>query len=466
MVQRYTNFNRAMNIFMDYILLNASLIVVYNYMHHSAFQWLGDKIHMNVMVIFNLLWLLATNLLGLYNTGVDTERKIFTKSIKTYTLYLILVCYIILYFNNIEFYYINREYLFSTMFVFGVLLGCWKVLFMAEVKHSKIIHGRLRRAVIIGGGHAGLQLYSRFKNDLIKGYDLLGLFDDQPLKVPSKELYLGDTLSCMKYVIENNVNEVFCALPFSDRGTIERLIKDSDKNLIRFKLVPEHYEYFQGSLLIQSLNKIDAFSIRIEPLENTMNRFVKRLFDIVFSLLVIVFVLSWLYPLIYFLIKLESEGSVLFVQPRSGRDNATFNCYKFRSMYMNKESDILQATKGDARITRVGAFLRKTSLDEMPQFFNVLIGDMSVVGPRPHMLTHTEQYSSLIDQFMVRHFIKPGITGWAQIQGLRGETKILDNMRARVEADVWYMENWTFSLDLKIISATLFKSIIGDKYAF
>jgi len=196
------------------------------------------------------------------------------------------------------------------------------------------------------------------------------------------------------------------------------------------------------------------------------NRIVKRIFDIVFSSLVIVFILSWLFPIIYFLIKMESSGPVFFVQTRSGLNNVPFNCYKFRSMRVNKDSDTVQATKGDSRITKIGAFLRKTSLDELPQFFNVLLGNMSVVGPRPHMLSHTEQYSQLIDQFMVRHFIKPGITGWAQVTGYRGETKLVEEMLGRVEADVWYMENWSFALDLKIIFMTVFKSVYGDAKAY
>jgi putative colanic acid biosynthesis UDP-glucose lipid carrier transferase len=467
MIHRYSNFNRILNILVDYFLINISLLIVYSVMHHTLFDWFFDKSYIHVILVFNLLWLLSANLVKLYVTNADVELKIIIKkSVQAYLLYVILVCYVIMYVNNIKSYHITSDYLFFSMSLYGILFCAWKLLFIKGIRHSTIFHGSIRRAVIVGGGRAGVELYNRFKNDLIKGYQLLGIFDDQPLKVPSENLYLGNIALCMPYIIENKIDEIFCALPLSENKTIERLIRDSDKNLIRFKLVPEHYEYFQGALFKQSINHIDAFSIRIEPLENMMNRFVKRLFDIVFSLFVIVFVLSWLFPILYILIKLESPGPVLFVQARSGRNNMPFDCYKFRSMHINEDSHHLQATKGDSRITKIGAFLRKTSLDEMPQFFNVLMGTMSVVGPRPHMLTHTKQYSKEIDQFMVRHFIKPGITGWAQIQGLRGETKLLEDMRARVEADVWYMENWNFALDIKIIFFTFFKTIIGDKYAF
>jgi len=197
-----------------------------------------------------------------------------------------------------------------------------------------------------------------------------------------------------------------------------------------------------------------------------LNRFIKRVFDIGFSLFVILFVFSWLFPILAILIKTSSPGPIFFVQTRSGRDNEPFNCYKFRSMRVNSDSDSKQATKDDVRKTKVGAFLRRTNLDELPQFFNVILGNMTIVGPRPHMLKHTEEYSKLIDQFMVRHFLKPGITGWAQVNGLRGETKTTEDMLQRVEADVWYLENWSFLLDLKIIFLTFYGTFKGDKNAF
>src|ERR1700744_46498 len=197
-----------------------------------------------------------------------------------------------------------------------------------------------------------------------------------------------------------------------------------------------------------------------------LRRFFKRSFDILFSLFIIFFVFSWLYPILAILIKLESKGPVFFVQLRTGRNNMHFKCYKFRSMRVNGDADKKQATLNDHRITRIGAFMRKTSLDEIPQFFNVLIGNMSIVGPRPHMISHTEQYSQLIDKFMVRHFLKPGITGYAQTNGFRGETKTTEDMLKRVEADVWYLENWSFLLDLKIIFLTMWNFVKGDKNAF
>jgi putative colanic acid biosynthesis UDP-glucose lipid carrier transferase len=195
-------------------------------------------------------------------------------------------------------------------------------------------------------------------------------------------------------------------------------------------------------------------------------RFFKRSFDILFSLFIILFVFSWLYPILAILIKLESRGPVFFVQLRTGRNDLLFKCYKFRSMRINKDADNQQATLNDHRITRIGCFMRKTSLDELPQFFNVLIGNMSIVGPRPHMVKHTEEYSRLTDKYKTRHTLRPGITGWAQILGLRGEVKSPEAMLKRVDADVWYLKNWSFLLDLKIIFLTFWITLKGDKNAY
>ena len=191
-----------------------------------------------------------------------------------------------------------------------------------------------------------------------------------------------------------------------------------------------------------------------EPLSKSINRITKRAFDLFVSAFVIILVLSWLIPLVAILVKLESKGSVFFRQQRSGKDNKPFWCLKFRSMTPNKESDRKQATRNDTRITKVGAFLRKTSLDEFPQFINVFLGDMSITGPRPHMLQHTEEYSRLIKEYMVRLYAKPGITGWAQVNGYRGETTQLKQMQKRVDYDIWYIENWKFLIDIKIITRT------------
>jgi len=189
-------------------------------------------------------------------------------------------------------------------------------------------------------------------------------------------------------------------------------------------------------------------------------------FDIIFSLLVISLILSWLLPVLAILIKLNSRGPIFFVQLRSGKNNQTFKCYKFRTLHVNPDADVKQVTLNDARLTRLGKFLRKTNLDELPQFINVLMGKMSVIGPRPHMLKHTEDYSKILNEYMIRHFLKPGVTGWAQVNGFRGEIKKEDQLRKRIEYDIWYMENWSLWLDLRIVFLTIYVTLKGDKNAF
>ncbi|MCD8293177.1 MAG: exopolysaccharide biosynthesis polyprenyl glycosylphosphotransferase, partial [Prevotellaceae bacterium] len=230
--------------------------------------------------------------------------------------------------------------------------------------------------------------------------------------------------------------------------------------------VPDVRNYLKRQMHFEMMGNTPIMSIRQEPLAQMENRIVKRAFDLLFSLTFLCTLFPFLYIGIGIAIKCSSPGPIFFKQKRSGKEGKEFWCYKFRSMRINDQSDTLQATKNDCRKTRVGDFLRRSNMDELPQFINVLRGDMSVVGPRPHMLKHTEEYSKLIDKYMVRHLVKPGITGWAQINGFRGETKELWQMEGRVLKDIWYLEHWTFLLDIYIIYRTVKNCIIGDKAAY
>jgi len=240
----------------------------------------------------------------------------------------------------------------------------------------------------------------------------------------------------------------------------------ADKCCMRLKFVPDFSMLSYGKISASSYNNFHVLKPRHEPLQKSFNRLIKRAFDIVFSLLVVIFLLSWLFPILAFLIKKQSKGPIFFKQLRTGKKNQPFWCYKFRSMRVNSVSDSKQAQKEDDRVTPIGKFIRKTSLDELPQFFNVLLGDMSVVGPRPHMLKHTEDYNDLIHNFMVRHFVKPGITGLAQVSGFRGETKEVIDMKRRVNADIDYVLNWSLIKDIKICFLTVIVTLKGDENAF
>jgi Undecaprenyl-phosphate glucose phosphotransferase len=467
MINRHTTFFKALNLATDYLILNISMISTYFIEDKSTVYWANNRRYLPIVLVFNLIWLLSANISGLYEQVLNRDSiKTYRVVIKTYLLFVSFICFTILILIGTEAYFITRQYLFYSLALFGFLLGFWKLIFLLMRKSERASLIDARDIIIVGAGRIGYDLYNFFKQNPDAGYVTLGFFDDNLENIRDNNLFLGGTDKCIEYVMTNKVDEIFCTLPLSESKTIEKLMLDADKNLIRFKFVPEYYDYAKKPTYIQSFGHIPIISVRTEPLENLLNRSIKRLFDVVFSLFVIVFVFSWLFPILALIIKLESRGPVFFTQVRSGRDNNPFKCYKFRSMRVNNDADHKQATRNDQRITKTGAFLRRTSLDELPQFFNVLRGNMSVVGPRPHMISHTSQYSKLIDRFMVRHFLKPGITGWAQIKGLRGETKTVDAMLKRVEADVWYLENWSFLLDLKIVFLTVRNSLKGDENAF
>ncbi len=298
----------------------------------------------------------------------------------------------------------------------------------------------------------------RFSGILDQGQMILGFNDIEGLQ---EHIRKG-----IKQAEELKIKELYASVPPERMHQVRGMMEEAESSFIRLKLVPNMSTVSAARFHTNYMDEFTVVTLRPEPLDDMENRLIKRLFDLMFSTFVIVFVLSWLYPIIAILIKLQSKGPALFKQERSGRNNKPFWCYKFRSMKVNNESNTRQASKDDNRITKIGAFLRKTSLDELPQFFNVLKGEMSVVGPRPHMLSHTEQYKAIIDSFMVRHFLKPGITGWAQVTGYRGETKDPALMVKRVEKDIWYLENWSIMLDIRIIFLTVFNALKGEENAF
>jgi putative colanic acid biosynthesis UDP-glucose lipid carrier transferase len=304
------------------------------------------------------------------------------------------------------------------------------------------------------------------KNDLSYGFNVLGFFDDNEVLSDILPNYLGRIDEMEAYTKNQPVDEIYCTIPGTNSEKISELLAFAEKNMIRFFIIPEFYRDVKKSMILEIMESIPLLYIRNEPLQSPYNRVMKRAFDIVFSLLVLIICYPPLYIIAGLLIKFSSRGPILFKQKRTGIYGQEFDCYKFRTMMINTEADLKQAEKDDPRTTKIGSFLRRTNLDEFPQFVNVVMGDMSVVGPRPHMLMHTELYSQLVDKYMVRHLVKPGITGWAQITGYRGETRTLEQMEGRVKRDVWYLENWSFFLDLKIVFVTIINMFQGEKNAY
>jgi len=273
-------------------------------------------------------------------------------------------------------------------------------------------------------------------------------------------------VEAIKLAAKKKIHELYFCIAPQALTDLSGLFKIADENCIRIRFVPDVVGSYPDNAIIHTVHRFQAISQRMEPLEDQNNRFEKRIFDVFFSLLVIIFILSWLYPIIGLIIKWQSPGPIIFKQWRSGENNEPFLCFKFRSMKVNAESDLKQAVKGDSRVTKIGEFIRKTSIDELPQFFNVLMGEMSVVGPRPHMLNHTKQYNELTENFMVRHFVKPGITGLAQIRGLRGEITDMKYIQERINMDIEYLENWNLIADIKICFLTFYFILKGDEHAY
>jgi putative colanic acid biosynthesis UDP-glucose lipid carrier transferase len=347
-----------------------------------------------------------------------------------------------------------------------VFFSLWRILVRMSLKLYRRKGYNFKRIVIIGAGKNGMELYQVIKDDLSYGFNVLGFFDDNLALKHILPNYLGMTNEVESYALANDVDEIYCTLPGTSDEKIVRMLNFAEKNMIRFYIVPDFYRNLKKSLVMEMMEFIPLMTIRREPLQAAYNRALKRVFDIFFSLAILLTIFPILYIVVGILIKLSSPGPILFTQKRTGLYGQDFMCYKFRTMKVNEDTDLLQAVKNDPRKTKIGDFLRRTNLDEFPQFINVLLGNMSVVGPRPHMLKHTDQYSALIDKYMVRHLVKPGVTGWAQVSGYRGETKTLEQMEGRVKRDVWYIENWSFFLDLKIIIVTVLNMFKGEKNAY
>ncbi|MDR0692131.1 MAG: undecaprenyl-phosphate glucose phosphotransferase [Prevotellaceae bacterium] len=320
------------------------------------------------------------------------------------------------------------------------------------------------KSIILGAGLLGEKVYAELTNHSYAEAQVLGFFDDNPTR--NNGHLLGTIEDAKAYALSHGVARIYCALPLSANEKILDFLNFSEDHVIKYYIVPAVGYYTSTPLLLDAVGNMPVFIVRRSPLSYTYNAMLKRLFDLAFSFVFLVTLFPIIYLSIAIAIKLSSPGPVFFVQQRTGKRGATFKCYKFRSMQCNKEAHTKQATSNDSRTTAVGRFLRCANLDEVPQFINVFKGDMSIVGPRPHMLLHTNQYSQLVNKYMVRHFVKPGITGWAQVNGFRGETKHVEQMEGRIKRDIWYLENWSLWLDIKIMWRTLAVTIKGDKKAY
>ena len=464
----------------DFVVLNG-VLMAFSYWHWRMAAW--DKGMLNVFVLVNNIALMLSQLkfstiihLRLVGAGDVLKRLVGLTTLQTLLSYLLLK--IFAYDTPIGWLLLEIGTVFVTILLVKRLWERWFIKLYREA-------GRNTRAVTLVGSDPELAgVFRKLKYDPTLGYRMLGYYGEEELqqliddlgehenrkdKEPVRLKRLGSMEELVAAIDAGEElemgDELYLCTSRKEKEVIQKISRYCDQHVVRFYYVPVSVETLGLNLKREMLDDMEVFTTYENPLQNSVNRAIKRMFDIGFSILALI-PTAIMFPFIYIIIKIQSPGPILFKQVRTGLDGKEFKCYKFRSMHVNKDADRVQATKNDPRKYPFGNFMRKANIDELPQFFNVLQGRMSVVGPRPHMLAHTEQYSQLIDKYMVRHFVKPGVTGWAQVTGFRGETKELWQMEGRVRRDIWYIEHWSIWLDIRIIWLT-FKSIfVHDEHAY
>lgn len=450
-IGRYSKYIRPISISID--LIGVSVLSLYFF----------KEFHFNnnyYLVYQSIAWVSAAFFVKFYEVfRFTTAVDIISKIVKQCILFLLLV---------IAYFPFSKETIFN-----GTVIGIYiisvvmlvtfsKFLLYYYLKEYRIATGsNFRNTVILGCSPEAIRLKEFFESRMEYGYHFLGYFSDK-----KSDLKIRGNLSDLKpFVIENKVDEIYCSLNEISNKKLKDLIDFADENNKTIKFIPDTKEIFSKNLKIDYYDFFPVLSLQKTILHEPAVKIFKRLFDIVFSIIVLIGLFSWLAPLLSILIKLESRGPVFFKQGRPGIDQNEFFCYKFRSMKINKTTEI-EASKNDPRVTQIGKFMRKTSMDELPQFLNVLLGDMSVVGPRPHLWAQNKVYGNKVKKYMIRHCVKPGITGLAQVRGFRGEIETDADMINRIKLDVFYIENWSFIMDLKIILQTVANIFKGEEKAY
>jgi len=446
----------------DLILLNLSFI--FSAILAQPFNVLLDRNYMfTLLLLLNIVWFINANLSGFY---LDFFLRSFA-----FQFFNILKSIFIQVAVTVFFIFLAKEDLFTRNFIvfYGLILTTSISIRTAIFKEILISLRRkgknIRNLLIIGAGEVGINFRDMINLNPDIGYRFIGFIDDDV----SDDDILGNTTELDEKIKEFNIDEVVIVLSKEPSEVLDEIIRICNINAVRIHIIPDYFRFLSNRFQITNIGNFPIITARQEPLEEANRRFLKRSFDIIFSFLIIVLLLSWLYPIIALLIKLNSKGKVLFVQKRVGAKNEMFDCYKFRTLTSKSSTQteaFIPVVLGDKRVTTIGKFLRKSNIDELPQFFNVLIGDMSVVGPRPHAIPYQDLYGKLFEEIKMRHNVRPGLTGWAQVNGLRGDVEDREeNDRKtlmRMKYDLWYIENWTMSLDLQIILMTIWQMIKGD----
>ncbi|WP_231970221.1 exopolysaccharide biosynthesis polyprenyl glycosylphosphotransferase [Tenacibaculum jejuense] len=432
-------------------MINLSLII------------LKDKEYLitNFLVYINLFWIIASLTSGFYKIYRHHNYfKILSRLTGQLLLFILGFFSYFSLFREGEIVHNQTKVLVTIIVIISIV----RILFFYLLKKYRSYGKNYRKVIVLGFDESTIKLAEMLKKEKELGYQFLGFFTN-------KKIETNDTLGTLKqyenYVLSNNIDEIYCSLTELKSKQIKKIKQFAIRHKRIVKLIPNANELYNKNITTEFYgDSLVILNVKKLPFDLIENRIIKRIFDILFSSFVCLFIISWLYPILWILIKIESRGPAIFKQGREGFNGDEFVCYKFRSMYVNKQANKVHATKNDSRITPIGAFLRKTSLDEIPQFFNVLLGNMSVVGPRPHLESLALEYQKDVDNYLERHAVKPGITGLAQISGYRGEIKKKSDIKNRVRLDIFYIENWSFMLDIKIVVSTVLNVFKGDENAY
>jgi len=441
----------------DLVLLNISFVLA-AVLAQSLGLLMAKSFLFILLFLLNFIWIFVANTINFYDDSLKLFAFQLTNLIK-------LVFFQAL--TSVLFIFIVKEGFFTRNFI---LIYSFSLIVLVTFRHAifkksmTLLRKRgksIKKVIIIGAGKVGQDLGNLITENPEFGYKILGYLDNNL----TNQTILGTISDLGNYVSE--INEVFISNADTSTATIDSIVKTCNKNAVGVHIIPDYFRFMSKKFHVSTLGNIPIISVRAVPLEEFQWRFIKRSFDLLTSVSMFLFLLWWFIPLVALIIKLTSNGPVCFKQKRIGKNNKEFTCYKFRTMHvLPEEKKFTPVVHGDSRITSMGGFLRRSNIDELPQFINVLFGDMSIVGPRPHATVYNEEYKEFIEDIKLRSLVKPGITGWAQIHGLRGDDpdSIINRqlIKKRIEFDLWYIENWSFTLDIQILILTFWRVFKGD----
>ena len=439
------------NVLFPFLFIICDVFVLYFVtllMHYLTFsEW---TFHNNLIMI---AWVMIVIYNKSYNIGRGVSYLITVQNaLKSIFVLLALISFGNLFFNVYEFAIIN---LLTGILIFSISVLLYRLMVHGLLDNYRTYGGNIKNIAIIGQDKKGINLYKTILKNPHLGYRSNGIFCNRSLK-NHKIPYMGKISDFLNQIEKYSEAYISDEIPNKVK---KEIIQECDLNLVKVRILPELVNYKFKNFFISKLIDIPVIEVNELPLDKWYNRLIKRIFDIIISSFVIVFILSWLIPLFGIIIKLQSRGPVLFTQSRNGENGMPFNCYKFRSMILNKDSDTVFADHNDKRLTNFGRFIRISALDELPQFINVFLGDMSIIGPRPHPILLNKVYEKKVQKFNKRHQFKPGITGLAQISGFRGKINNYADMSSRVKLDRYYFKNWSLFFDFNIFLKTFFKMI-------